>query len=169
MKTIFCLFRDFKDAQAGIEDLVSERFPKGEMNLIMQAQSAKNALDINPRAENIPVTGQQTESERVPILDTMLHGKQPVTLPGAGKIYTFGELANVMTRTASAVATGESVDGLQGALVDFGLPPKVAKEYYNGVRSGGLLFFLRTSDERSSEAASRLRNQDGNNLVSYTG
>lgn len=169
MKTIFCLFRDFQDAKAGIEDLVSERFPKGEMNLIVQAQSAKNALDHNPRAENIPVTGQEDRQERVPILDTMLHGKQPVTLPGAGKIFTFGELANVVTRTASATATGESVDGLQGALIDFGLPPKVAKEYYNGVKAGGVLFFLRTSDERSSEAASRLRSQDGDNLVSYTG
>lgn len=168
MKTIFCLFRDLDTAQSAIDQLVNQKFPSGEMNVIVQAQTAKNVLNINPRAVNIPVTGEGNRHP-VPTLEKMLHGKQPVQIPDTGKVFASGELANLLTRSASTSAENDSVVGLKSALVDFGLPSNTAGRFYEGIKGGGILFFIRTSDERSPEAANFLRTQDGSNLVTHVG
>jgi hypothetical protein len=156
MKTIFCLYPNVDDARAAIKILVERRFPRGEMNIIVQEQTAKNELGINPRSANIPVTGN---NHTRPLLDQMLIGKQPLILPDTGGLYSSGELANIMTRTALSARTGRKGTGLYMALEDFGLAKDTARYYDQGIKSGEILFFIRVKDERASEAASLLRSQ----------
>lgn len=156
MKTIFCLYPNVDEARAAIKILVERRFPRGEMNVIVQEQTAKNELGISPRSANIPVTGN---NHTRPLLDQMLVGKQPLTLSETGALYTAGELANIMTRTALSAKTSRKGTGLYMALENFGLSKDTARYYDQGIKSGEILFFIRVKDERASEAASLLRSQ----------
>lgn len=168
MKTIFCLFKDMNAAQTAIDQLLDKRLSKNDMNIIVQANSAKNALELNSRLSNIPVTGTSS-AEHDSTLDTLLKGKQPVPVPGSGKVFSVGEIANLLIKTASGSSTGLSGSDLDWALKDFGLPKKTAEIYSNGIKGGALLLFVRTSDENSADVAGILRRQTGENQVTSVG
>jgi hypothetical protein len=167
MKTVFCLFPDAQTARHAIDHLADRNFPRGQMNIIVLAQVAKNTLGSAQRGPDIPVTGDS--SHKTPYLDQMLAGKQPVSPPGVGRVLSVGELANVLTSTASSPPQGVPTPGMVGALSGFGLSKPVSEKLTAGVKNGGVLFFLRTEDERSSELVSALRSLDGSNQVHFVG
>jgi hypothetical protein len=132
------------------------------MNLLLLAQVAKNAL-TDQRGSAIPVTGRQ------PHFHQMLTGKQPVIPPGLGKVVSVGEMANILTSAASTPPPGDQQPGFTGALAAFGLPQTAASRFTDGIKNGGVLFFLRTDDERSAELVSMLRGLDGQNFIHHVG
>ncbi len=162
MKTVFCLFHEVETARAAIDHLIERRFPRGQRNLLVLAQVAKNAL-TDQRGSAIPVTGGQ------PHFHQMLAGKQPVIPPELGKVVSVGEMANILTSAASTPPSGDQQPGFNGALAAFGLPPSVASRFTEGIKNGGVLFFLRTEDGRSAELVSLLRSLDGQNFIHHVG
>lgn len=164
MKTIFCLFREFEDARQAVQQLLAQRFNQNYLNSLVLAQVAKNSIEVKPnqihRNQNIPITGDQPSQ-----LDLMLSRKQPVALTGVGKMYASGELASMVVKTAAAHPNSSSENGLQQALVDFGLTDEIAKKYVSGLREGGLILFLRTEDEQAPEVAQLLKTMEGSKTI----
>jgi len=168
MQTVFCLFRNINAAQTAVEQLMGMRYSKNDLNIIVQAQSAKNALEVTSRASNIPVTGDGNQ-EKNHALSAMLRGNQPVPVPCSGKVLSVGELANVLIKSAAGSATGQSPSDLDWALKDFGIPKKTAESFTEGIKGGGLLLFVRTRDEDAADVAGALRKQSGENFVTSVG
>lgn len=68
-----------------------------------------------------------------------------LAIPGLGPLVAAGVLA-----TALATATGGAVaGGLIGALTSYGIEERDAQVYAEGIRRGGTLVSVRTSDERA--------------------
>jgi len=74
-------------------------------------------------------------------------------------------LATILVKSAAAPDTGD----MEVALIDFNVSPPMAAAYTEGLVDGSLLFWIRTSDERSSQAAEILREHDGAHVASHTG
>lgn len=156
MKTIFGLFEIYQDAQAIVNELLDQGFPAEEMNVLIQEKVAKEDMQVNLEDANVAVTDEVGE-QRLHGLDRLLASQQPVMLPELEEVYAAGELATILAKTAAA--PGAADGGLKAALMDFSVPEEVAQAYEAGVKEGGLLFWIRTSDDRAAKATNVLRKQ----------
>lgn len=148
MRTIFALFDGYPKARQAVEELRERGFRVEEMNAIIHAEVARGAMDLNLRTADVRASEDLGE-RTLRGLDRLLATEQPVPLPPVGDVLAAGELANFVVAAAGAP---DAEGGFTAALVDFGVPREVAEVYQDGVASGGLLFWMRTDDERASEA-----------------
>ena len=164
MKTIFGLFENFEDAGRAINQLMEQHFDLWKMNIIVSQLVAKNSMDVDLNRVKVGKTDNIGEHYAHGI-DWLLGGQQPVKLPDVGPVYAAGELATILVRAASA--QGAVDDGLQSALEDFDVPEQVAGQYRTGIKEGGLLFFLRTDDQRAAQAVMLLRQHNASHVANY--
>lgn len=158
MKTIFAMFENYEDAKAAVDELLGREFDEREMNAIVLEEIAKDYMEVNLERVHVKVTEKVGEKTAVG-LDHLLGTQQPVEIPGVGEVYATGELATVLSKTAAA--PGAVAGSLKAALIDFGVREEVAKAYTVGIKDGGLLFWIRTSDERAPETINVLRDHEG--------
>jgi hypothetical protein len=164
MKSIFALFKDYQDAEAAAADLLEKGFEEDEMNVIVHEQNAKNHMDVNLEKVKVDATNKVGE-QNVHGLVRILAGQRPVRLSDVGPIYAAGEIATMLARAAAN--PGAVNGGLQAALVDFSVPKEVAEEFTTGIENEGVLFWIRTSDERAPEASSVLHSHKGVHVGNY--
>lgn len=168
MKTIFTLYKNYGYAQAAVEELLNNRFNENYLNVIAQELTVKNSTDLQSNNHHSADRSKNAEKNQVK-LDQLLVGKKAVPLADAGKVIAAGELAAMLAKFAASPEHATAVNGLQAALLDFGLAKEAAAKLSNGVKEGQLMLFLRTEDERASEAASILKNQEGLDILTHIG
>jgi hypothetical protein len=163
MQSVFSLFEVYEDCEEAVDDLVEQGFDEEEINVIVDEEVAKTHLDVDLDRVDVKATDELGEEARG--LDILLGVEQPVVLPGLDEVYAAGDVATVLAKTAASPDTG----GLVGALVEFGVSQPIANAYIEAIEDGGLLFWLRTSDDRASEAGEILREHNGLHVTSYAG
>jgi len=163
MQSVFSLFEAYEDCEEALDDLVDRGFDEEEINVIVDEEVTKTHLDID--LDRVDVKATDELGEEVKGLDILLGVEQPVVVPGLGDVYAAGDVATVLVKTAAGPDTG----GLVGALVEFGVSQPMAHAYVEAMEDGGLLFWLRTSDNRASEGAEILREHNGLHVTSYAG
>lgn len=165
MKPVFGLFESYADAQAATGELLERGFGEGEMNAIIQKEAAKSSLEVNLERVNVEVT-EAIGEKTIHGLDRLIGSQQPVRISDVGEVYAGGEVATILTGTASI--QGAAASGLKAALIDLGMPDQVAEACRAGIESGGVLLWIRTSDDRVAEAANVLSSHKGSYVSSYT-
>lgn len=149
VRTIFALFEGYAEAREAVEELRGRGFDVDGMNAIIYAEAARSAMDVDLRTAGARAS-DELGRRTLHGLDRLLATEQPVPLEGVGDVLAAGELANMVVATAGA--QGAADGGFVAALVDFGVPREAAEAYQRGVVEGGLLFWMRTDDERAAEA-----------------
>jgi hypothetical protein len=163
MQSVFSLFETYEDCAEAVDELIEEGFDEAEMNVIADEEVAKTHLDIDPGRADVEATDELGEEAKG--LDILLGVEQPVVLPGLDDVYAAGDVATVLVKTAASPDTG----GLVSALVEFGVSQPIAHAYVEAMEDGGLLFWLRTGDDRASEGAEILREHNGLHVTSHAG
>ena len=159
MKTIFGFFDDYQQASQAIDKLLEKDFDLGEMNVIVLQSVAKNNMTGGLNRVKVEKTAE-VDGVEVHGLERLLAGEQPVNISNLGQVYAGGDLATMLANTASANA------GFKTALDDFDVPGVAAEAYRQGIMDNGLLFFLRTEDQRAAQAAMLLR-EEARQVASY--
>lgn len=166
METIFGLIRDYDQGDAAVRALLEGGFEPDQINVVLLESIAKNGMEAGQNRIKV----EKSEAHGEPGthgLDGLLGGEQVVRVQDVGEIYAAGELATVLTKTASVPGTVNG--GLRSALVEFNVSPETAEFFVKGVKAGGLLFFIRTQDEQIGEAAGILRDHKAEHTVTATG
>jgi hypothetical protein len=158
VKTVFTLFEEFENAYEAVDRLQDEDFDSGQMNVIVLENIAKDAMEVDLEKVKVEKTGQVGEKS-VTGLDELLGGQKAVDVPNIGDVYAAGSLATMLVRSASAPGAVEG--GLEAALQDFNLTGEAAEGYRKGLEEGGLLFFIRSQDEKASDIVQLLRQNKG--------
>lgn len=161
MQSVFSLFEMYEDCEGAVDELIEQGFDEVEFNVIVDEEVAKTHLDVDLGRVDVKATDELGQEAKG--LDILLGVEQPVVLPGLDDVYAAGDVATVLAKTAASPDTG----GLEGALVEFGVSQRIASVYVEAIEDGGLLFWLRTSDDRSSEADEILREYNGLHVTSY--
>jgi len=166
MKTYFGLIDEYDQGDAAVRELLESGFDLEKINVVLLESVAKNAMEGN--LEQIKTKKSEEFGEPgTHGLDGLRGGEQAVQLPDAGPVYAAGELANLLTDTASVPGTTDG--GLKAALTEFNLPRDAADFFVDGVKEGGLLFFIRTEDERANQAAGILRAHKAERVMTSAG
>ena len=89
----------------------------------------------------------------------LLIGAGSMVIPGLGIIAAAGPITGLL----SGAVTG----GIVGGLVDLGIPENKGKRYENGVRSGKVLFSMKTDEDKVDSVCSILRNNGATDVSVY--
>ncbi len=94
-----------------------------------------------------------------------LLGLGALAIPGIGPVLAAGPILG----TLAGLGVGGATGGVVGALVDAGIPEEQANVYSEGVRRGGTLVTIRTSDDHAEQAADIMNRFDPINIDQRTG
>jgi hypothetical protein len=145
-KTIVALFDDIAIARQVVEDLVAAGFPRDTISLITNDahNEYSHYLDKGYAQREDAVTAGEGAGfgAVVGALTGVLVSLVALTIPGIGLVIVAGPIIAGLTGAVAGALTG----GVVGALVKSGVPEEQAQYYAEGIRRGGTLISIETSE-----------------------
>src|SRR5262245_2568107 len=160
MKTVVGLFENYMDADRAVNELNTRGFTRNEISVAARDSAIRNRMMGETGAERAVAESAGAGAiggATLGGLTGLLVGIGALAIPGVGPIVAAGTLATVLGSTAVGAGVGAAAGGLIGALVGMGIPEEDATFYAEGVKRGGVLVTVQTSDDRASEALSIMR------------
>jgi hypothetical protein len=157
-KTVVGLYENSNSAQRAIEDLVNEGFRREDISLTARSEREGYIEDIGG-GESQAGSGAAAGAgigAGIGGIGGLLVGLGLLTIPGLGPIVAAGPLA----ATLAGAGVGAAAGGLVGGLVGLGIPEEDANRYAEGVRRGGYLVIVNSSDADADRAADILDRHD---------
>ena len=150
-KTIVAIYDDIAVARQVVEDLVNADFSRSSISLI--TNDANNHYrhyldeDYTPREDAVTAGEGAGFGAVVGGLTGILVGLAALTIPGIGLAIAAGPIVAGLTGIIAGAVTG----GIVGALMKSGVPEDEAPYYAEGIRRGGTLISIETSDTLRAE------------------
>ena len=163
-RTVIALYDEISDAHEAVRDLLAHDFDRENISLMVSnVQGRYNPylaeVDHGPdRVSSETVEGAEVGAGIGAViggLGGLLVGLGALAVPGIGPVLAAGPLAlafSTLTGVGVGAVAGGVTGGAWGALVDMGVPKKEAGYYFEGVRRGGTLVTVLTSDETADQA-----------------
>ncbi|RDI57949.1 YsnF/AvaK domain-containing protein [Microvirga subterranea] len=151
-KTITSFFDNYDDAADAVRRLESAGIPRSDISLIANNEGerysshAKRTWDENSRFDDDDHDGAATGATVGTLAGGgagLLAGLGMLAIPGFGPVVAAGWLVP----TLIGAGAGAAIGGLAGSLVDVGVDENDAHAYAEGVRRGGALVTVRSSEE----------------------
>jgi hypothetical protein len=153
MKAVYALFTGYGQAMEAVLELLEQGFDQEDMNVIVQDSVVKARL--NER-------GAGFEEPRTPSgMDRLLAGRRSVETIDMGSVYAAGQRAAIMAENAARPG-GE---GIAEQLLELGVGAESAASYLDGIKGGGLLFWIITDDDHAHDASEILRSVNARQVI----
>ena len=158
MKTVVGLFENYMDAERAVNDLSARGFGRNEISVAARDNVLRDRV-VGGKEEAVAESAGAgaVGGAAVGGLAGLLVGLGALAIPGIGPVVAAGTLATALGSTAAGAGIGAAAGGLIGALVGLGIPEEDAHFYAEGVKRGGVLVTVQTSDDRAQEALNILR------------
>ena len=153
MNTVVALFNTFNDAQQTVETVVNAGIDRADVSLIANDASGEYKVYTGDYREGDATASGAVGGAAVGGAIGLLAGLGALAIPGVGPVIAAGPLLSALLGAGVGAATG----GLAGALIDVGVSQEEAQYYVEGVRRGGTLLSVNTSEERANEIAQLLQ------------
>lgn len=144
--TMVAIYDDIVVARQVVEDLVKADFARSSISLITNDANNQYShfLDKNyaPREDAVTAGEGAGFGAVVGALTGILVGVAALTIPGIGLAIAAGPIVAGLTGVVAGAVTG----GIVGALVKSGVPEDEAPYFAEGIRRGGTLVSVETSD-----------------------
>jgi uncharacterized membrane protein len=161
MKTVVGLFENYTDADRAVSELNTRGFTRNEISVAARDSAIRDRMMTGEtgaeRAVAESAGAGAIGGATLGGLTGLLVGLGALAIPGIGPVVAAGTLATVLGSTAVGAGVGAAAGGLIGALVGMGIPEEDATFYAEGVKRGGVLVTVQTSDDRASEALNIMR------------
>lgn len=145
-KTIVAIYDDIVVARQVVEDLVNADFARSSISLITNDANNQYSRyldkDYAPREDAVTAGEGARFGSVVGALTGLLVGVAALMIPGIGLAIVAGPIVGAVTGMVAGAVTG----GIAGALVKSGVPEDEAPYYAEGIRRGGTLVSIETSD-----------------------
>jgi hypothetical protein len=156
MRTVSRLFDDYSAAKQAVAELEAAGIASGDISIV--ANNADQSYDSDNDGADDRAEGASTGAglgATAGGVTGLLTGLGVLAIPGVGPVVAAGWLAT----TAVGALAGGAVGGLIGGLTQAGVDEDDAHVYAEGVRRGGTLVTVRTSDEHAALADTILDKQ----------
>jgi uncharacterized membrane protein len=162
MPTAIGLFDRYEEAERAVDRLLEHGFGKDEIGVmasdrVMQEYRQRSRVPTaTPEDTGTAVAGGALLGG----FGGLLAGVAALLIPGIGPAITAGTLASALGLPLVGAGVGAVTGGVIGALVSSGVSEEDAHAYAEGVKRGGVLVTVQTSDARLAEAQEILRQAD---------
>jgi hypothetical protein len=163
-KTVVGLFDTFTEAQNVVQQLVDTGFERNEISVL-----ANDARGEYSQSRAIGETSSTAEGAGAGAVGGgvlggvlgLLVGVGALAIPGIGPVLAAGPLAAALGTAGASTLVGAGIGaaagGIIGALVGAGIPEEDASFYAEGVRRGGTLVMVKSSDDMAQRAYDLMR------------
>jgi hypothetical protein len=144
-------FKTRAEGEAAQEALLAGGFTRDEVSFVAGDTSGHRIPAVGP----VETTGADSEAAGDAVIGGVVGlaaGMVAVVLPGIGPLIAAGPLAGAI----GGLGLGAAAGGIVGLLRDHGIPEEEAQFFAEGVKRGGSLVTVRTTDERAGQARSTL-------------
>lgn len=150
--TVIGLFNNINDAQQVVTDLIEAGFMRNEISMVANDASNQYAGYLNregrAEGEDAVKAGEGASfGAAVGALTGALVGLAALAVPGIGPVLAAGPLVAALGGGAVGAVAGAATGGVVAALVKTGLPEQDAQYYAEGIRRGGTLVTVNTSED----------------------
>jgi len=150
-KTVAALFDNRTEAYNAVQDLVDHGFTRSDISLMTHDETSSEGYTTTDDDVSGALQGAGIGAA-VGGVGGLLIGLSSLAIPGIGPIIAAGPLATALVGAGVGAAAG----GLIGALTDMGIPEEHAHYYGEGVRRGGVLVTVATTDDMAERAVAIL-------------
>lgn len=153
-KTVVALYDDMTAANNALKELVDRGFPREDISLVTRDRTDDGDLGIDTDDKLERTDGAAVGAGVGAALGGvggLLVGVGALFIPGVGPVLAAGPLISMLASAGVGAAVGGVTGGLLGALVDMDIPEEHAHGYAEGVRRGGSLITVRTTDDRADQ------------------
>lgn len=154
-RTVVGLFDEWDDAQHVVNDLEAAGFPRKDISIVASNATQRFGSHATSGQEHSKggsviggAVGGAAEGAVIGGLTGLAASVALLLIPGIGPIAAIGPLSAFL----SGAGIGALGGGVIGGLANLGIPHEEAGYYAEGVRRGGTLVTLTTSDDRADEA-----------------
>jgi uncharacterized membrane protein len=159
MKTIAALFERFEDADSAIHDLQQRDVEIDDISVLARDRAVQERL----RGKDTAFTASSEDIATADVsagagtgafvggLGGLLIGLSTLAIPSFGEVYAIGALAAIFSSTVAGTALGAMGGGLLGALAHWGVPEEQAATYAEGIKRGGILVAVQTSENSATQ------------------
>jgi uncharacterized membrane protein len=161
MKTVVGLFENYSNADRAVSELSSHGFSRDEISIAARDAAIRDRMATGESGKERAVAESAGAGAVgggvLGGLTGLLVGIGALAIPGIGPVVAAGTLAATLGSTAVGAGIGAAAGGLIGALVGMGIPEEDAHFYAEGVKRGGVLVTVQTSDDRANDALRIMR------------
>jgi uncharacterized protein (TIGR02271 family) len=149
-RTVVGLFDDFESAQRASANLERAGIPRDQISIVAGNESGKYKDYASGTGEvGKGVAGGAGAGAAIGGGLGLIAGLMALAIPGFGPVIAAGPIAAALTGAGIGAAAG----GLIGGLTKAGVSENDAEYYAEGVRRGGVLLTVRTTEDLSDKAA----------------
>jgi len=138
------VFRDRETAEKAVRQLRQQNFTQEEINVITKDKAGNRQNSQGDDIMDGALTGGTIGG-----IGGLLLGAGALAIPGIGPILAAGPIA--------AALSGVVAGGIAGGLIDWGIPAEASQRYENSIANGGVLAIVKTTRQKSGQAAAVLR------------
>ena len=164
-KTVVGLFDTFTEAQNVVQQLTNSGFDRNEISILANDARGEYANSRAVGDSSSTAEGAGAGAVGGGVLGGVLGllvGVGALAIPGIGPVLAAGPLAAALGTAGASTLVGAGIGaaagGVIGALVGAGIPEEDASFYAEGVRRGGTLVMVKSSDDMAQRAYDLMRN-----------
>jgi hypothetical protein len=140
--TISALYDSQADASAAVRELEASGISDKNISMVSNSTSSSYEQEVAKDAGTGAGIGAAIGGT-----GGLLAGLGLLAVPGVGPVVAAGWLVATVAGAAAGAAVGGITGGLVGAMTENGIPEEEAHFYAEGIRRGGTLVSVQTSDE----------------------
>jgi uncharacterized membrane protein len=149
--TITALYDYREDAQRALRELVDMGIAREDVSLVALDAAGEYS---RYHGRDLPVESDTAEGAATGAviggLGGLVVGLAALAIPGIGPVLAAGPIASALIAGGVSAGVGAVAGGLVGALVDLGLSEEEAGYYAEGVRRGGTLLTVTTTENMTN-------------------
>jgi hypothetical protein len=148
-KTVVALFQSMSDAQRAVDKLERAGFSRNDTSIVAGNEKGEYQDYVAGSGEvGKGVAGGAGAGAAIGGGLGLIAGLTALAIPGFGPVIAAGPLVAALTGAGIGAAAG----GLIGGLTQAGISQSDAEYYSEGVRRGGVLVIVRSTDEQANRA-----------------
>lgn len=163
--TITAMYDYNEDAQRALRELVDMGIPREDVSLVASDAAGEYS---RYHGRDFPVESDTAEGAATGAviggLGGLVVGLAALAIPGIGPVLAAGPLASALVAGGIGAGVGAVAGGLVGALVDLGLSEEEAGYYAEGIRRGGTLLTVTTTENMANRAMDVLDRHNAVNI-----
>ena len=151
-KTITALYQDFATANRAVKALIEAGFDSDSISVVANDSTKEYSRHLEPKADSDQDDVSASEGATFGAVSGALIGLGALLIPGIGPVIAAGPLVSALIGAGIGAVAGGVTGSITASLVDLGIDEQTAHHYAEGVRRGGAMLVVYTTDQMSDQA-----------------